>query len=139
MNYGKLKEKYVRYDPDNIVRRASSQSIQVKDRLIIKALEFIRINAGLNIRVSDVARQTGISERWLEKRFSKTLGRSVIKEIHRIRKKTIYNLVTKTDLSFSKIAERSGFTTSNHLSVIFRKTFGKTMSSARKSRNSNYK
>jgi len=122
----------VRYDPDDIIRRASSQRIQVKDRLVIKALEFIRINAGLNIRVSDVAAHVEVSERWLEKRFSDELGRSVVQEIHRVRAKTIYNLVTKTDLPFSKIAERSGFTNSNHLSVLFRKKFDETMSTARR-------
>ncbi len=132
MHKGELPDPYVRYDPDTVVRRASSQRLQVKDRLVIKALEFIRINAGLNIRVSDVAGQAQVSERWLEKLFAQELGRSVVSEIHRVRAETIYNLVTKTALPFATIAERSGFTTSNHLSVIFRNCFGETMSSARK-------
>ncbi len=132
MHSGKLQEPHVRYEPENIIHRASSQRLQVNDRLVIKALEFIRINSGLNIRVSDVAIQVGVSERWLEKRFAQELGRSAVKEIHRVRAKTIYNLVTKTELSFAKIAERSGFTNSNHLSVLVRKTFDETMSNARK-------
>lgn len=132
MRNGKLDEPYMRYEPDNIVHRASSQRLQVKDRLVIKALEFIRINSGLNIRVADVAEHVDVSDRWIEKLFAKELDRSVINEIHRVRAQTIHNLVTKTKLPFGKIAERCGFTNSNHLSVLFRKEFGETMSSARK-------
>lgn len=128
----KLPDKYARYEPNAIVRRSSSQLIPVTDRLVIKALEFIRINAGLNIRVSDVAEHTGFSERWLEKRFSQELGRSVVSEIHQVRAETIFNMVTKTTLPFAAIAERSGFASSSHLSVVFRNHFGKTMSNARK-------
>ena len=132
MRSGKLEQPHVRYEPDNIVHRASSQRLQVNDRLVIKALEFIRINSGLNIRVADVAEHVEVSERWIEKLFAKELDRSVINEIHRVRAQTIHNLVTKTKLPFGKIAERCGFTNSNHLSVLFRKEFGETMSSARK-------
>ena len=132
MQKGTLTEPHVRYNPDSVIRRASSQYLQVKDRLVINAMEFIRINAGLNIRVADVAEHTGVSERWLEKRFSAELGRSVVKEIHRLRSQTIHNLVTKTKMPFAQIATRCGFTNSNHLSVLFKKTFGETMSSARK-------
>jgi len=131
MRSGKLAQPHVRYEPDNIVHRASSQRLQVNDRLVIKALEFIRINSGLNIRVLDVAEHIDVSDRWLEKLFAQELGRSVIKEIHRVRSQTIYNLVTQTRLPFGKIAERCGFTNSNHLSVLFKKAFGETMSSAR--------
>ncbi len=132
MHNGKLDEPHVRYEPDNIIHRASSQCLQVNDRLVIRALEFIRINSGLNIRVIDVAEHVNISERWLEKLFAQELDRSVVKEIHRVRAQTIYNLVTKTKLPFGKIAERCGFTSSNHLSVLFKKNFGETMSSARR-------
>ena len=132
MHNEKLDEPHVRYEPDNIIHRASSQCLQVNDRLVIKALEFIRINSGLNIRVIDVAEHVNMSNRWLEKLFAQELGRSVVKEIHRVRAQTIYNLVTKTKLPFGKIAKRCGFTNSNHLSVLFRKNFGETMSSARK-------
>ncbi|MFO7936795.1 MAG: XylR family transcriptional regulator [Kiritimatiellia bacterium] len=127
----KLDKPHIRYGPEYIVNRASSQRLQVNDRLVIEALEFIRINSGLNIRVIDVADHLRVSSRWLEKLFAQHLGRSVIKEIHRVRSRTIYNLVTRTGMPFAKIAERCGFTSSNHLGVLFRKEFGETMSNAR--------
>jgi LacI family transcriptional regulator len=132
MHRGLLAETHVRYNPGEVVRRDSSRRLQVSDRLVIRALEFIRINAGLNIRVADVAEHADVSERWLEKRFNAELGRSVIAEIHRVRAQTIHNLVTRTKLPFGRIAERCGFTGGNHLSVLFKKTFGETMSSARR-------
>jgi len=121
------KQVCVTYDPYDVVARASTQRVQVQDRLVIKALEFIRINSGLNIRVSDVATHLGITERWVEKRFSQTLGRAVMDEIHRVRMDTIRALVSQTDQPFTQIAGRCGFANANHLGSIFKERFGVTM------------
>lgn len=37
------------YPPLEIVSRLSTQTIHVHDKLVIEALEFIRINAGMNM------------------------------------------------------------------------------------------
>ena len=121
------KQRCVTFAPQAIVARASTQRLQVNDRLVIQALEYIRINAGLNIRVSDVADHTGVTQRWVEKRFAQTLGRSVMDEIHRVRMDTVRSLVAETSLPFTAIAKRCGFTGANHLGVLFRKAFGSTM------------
>jgi len=42
-----------------------------------------------------------------------------------------YSLVAESGLSFAEIARRCGFTSANHLGVLFRKTFGATMSEHR--------
>jgi LacI family transcriptional regulator len=122
----------VTFKPQEVVPRASTQSLQVTDRLVIRALEFIRINAGLNIRVSDVAEHAGVTPRWLEKRFAQTLARSVMEEIQRARLETVCSLVAKTAFPFTEIARRCGFTSANHLGVLFRQTFGTTMSAYRR-------
>ncbi len=121
------KQRCVTFAPQEVVARASTQRLQVNDRLVIRALEYIRINAGLNIRVSDVAGHAGVTQRWVEKRFAQTLGRSVMDEIQRVRMDTVRSLVTRTTLPFSEIAKRCGFTGPNHLGVIFRQTYGSTM------------
>ena len=122
----------VLFKPQDVVARASTQRLQVNDRLVIRALEYIRINAGLNIRVSDVADHVGVTPRWLEKRFAQTLARSVMDEIQRVRMDTVSSLVAKSGLAFAAIARRCGFTSANHLGVLFRQTFGTTMSAFRK-------
>jgi LacI family transcriptional regulator len=121
----------VLFKPLGVVARASTQRLQVNDRLVIRALEYIRINAGLNIRVSDVADHVGVTPRWLQKRFAQTLARSLMDEIQRVRMNTVYSLVAESGLSFAEIARRCGFTSANHLGVLFRKTFGTTMSEHR--------
>lgn len=121
----------VMFEPQDVVARASTQRLQVNDRLVIRALEFIRINAGLNIRVSDVADHLGVTQRWMEKRFAHTLERSVMDEIQRVRMETIGALVGKTGQPFTHIAKRCGFSGVNHLGIIFKARFGVTMSDYR--------
>jgi LacI family transcriptional regulator len=120
------------YGPSGVVQRASTQRLHVTDRLVIRALEHIRINAGLNIRVSDVADHLGVTRRWVEKRFDQTLQRSVLDEIQRVRMDTIRALVGETAAPFTQIAKRCGFTSANHLGIIFKSRFGMTMSDYRK-------
>ncbi len=121
------KQTCVSFEPQEVVARASTQRLQVNDRLVIRALEFIRINAGLNIRASDVAAHLGVTQRWVEKRFAHTLQRSVMDEIQRARMDTVRSLVAKTTLPFAAIAKRCGFTSANHLGVLFRQAYGSTM------------
>jgi len=121
----------VTYPPLEIVSRLSTQTIHVNDKLVIDALEFVRINAGLNIRVSDVSDHVHVSPRWLEKRFGCVLGRSVIDEIKRVRMETILRLVAQTQQPFDQIARKCGFSSVNHLRKLFREEMGKTMSDCR--------
>lgn len=121
----------VTYPPLEVVTRLSTKTIHVNDKLVIDALEFIRINAGLNIRVSEVAEHVRFSPRWLEKRFECALGRSVIDEIKRVRMETILRLVTQTKQPFDQIARKCGFSSVNHLRKLFRDERGLTMSACR--------
>ena len=121
----------VTYPPLEVVSRLSTQTIQVNDKLVIDALEFVRINAGLNIRVSDVSDHVKVSPRWLEKRFDCVLGRSVIDEIKRVRMETILRLVTQTLQPFDQIARKCGFSSVNHLRTLFREERSQTMSACR--------
>lgn len=132
MQHGQCDRKGVTYGPSDVVQRASTQRLHVTDRLVIRALEHIRINAGLNLRVSDVADHLGVSRRWMEKRFGQTLNRSVMDEIQRVRMDTIRTLVSQTDQPFTSIAKRCGFASANHLGIIFKAQFGMTPTDYRK-------
>ncbi len=119
------------YPPLQVVSRLSTETINVNDKLVINALEFIRINAGLNIRVSDVANHLRTTPRWLEKKFAHSLQRTVKDEIKRVRMETIIKLITQTSQPFDRIARRCGFSSVNHLRTIFREATGQTMSAFR--------
>ena len=125
------KQRDVTYGPQHVVARDSTALLHVKDRLVIRALEYIRINAGLNIRVSDVALHAGVTRRWVEKRFEQALSRSVLDEIQRVRMDTLRALVSQTEQPFTQIAKRCGFTSANHLGILFKKHLGMTMSDYR--------
>ncbi len=132
MMRGTLREpRIITYQPIGVTRRASTERLPVTDRLVIRALEYIRINAGLNIRVFDVAAHLGVTRRWIEKRFATELGRSILSEIQRVRFETVRGLVSQTGLPFTEIARRCGFTGANHLGIIFKAHFGVTMSEYR--------
>lgn len=119
------------YGPAGVVSRASTDVLHVEDRLVIRALEFIRINGGLTIRVSDVAEHLGVSCRWAEMRFQQTLGSSVHDAIRRARMATVCAMLKETDLPLSAISKKSGFAHPNHLCALFKRQFGTTMSDYR--------
>ena len=122
------------YGPTAVISRASTESIQVGNRLVIRALEFIRINNGLTIRVSDVAEHLGVSSRWVEQHFQQNLGYSVHSAIQRTRMATVCAMLKETDLPLTAISKRCGFSHPNHLCALFKREFGRTMTAYRHER-----
>jgi len=122
----------VRYGPLGVVERASTADLPIADKLVIRALEFIRINSGLNIRVSDVAEHLGVTPRWAEGRFKEALGHSLHHEIDRIRMATAHAMVTGTERPFAEIAARCGFRSVTHLCKLVKTRYGRTMSDLRR-------
>ncbi|MDR0338362.1 MAG: XylR family transcriptional regulator [Planctomycetaceae bacterium] len=125
-------EKTLWFSPKQIIVRNSTEQIHVTNKHLINALDFIRINAGMNIRVSDVARHVGVTRQWIERACKHELGHSIMDEIKRIRIQTIRSLVGQTTIPFQEIAKQCGFECVNHLGIIFKKEFGITMSEYRK-------
>lgn len=126
------RQQVVTYGPTGVVSRASTENLHVADKLVIRALEFIRINGGLTIRVSDVAEHLGVSCRWIELRFRQTLQYSVHDAIQRARMATVCTMLKETDLSLSAISQKCGFSHPNHLCTLFKREFNMTMSDYRK-------
>ena len=120
------------YGPLGVIARESSETLYVKDNLVIQALEFIRINRGLIIRVGDVAEHLGVTRRWLEMRFRECLGRSVHDVIADVRMETVCAMLEETDLPFNSISEKCGFAYSTHLCSLFKRQFNMTMNEYRK-------
>ena len=125
------RQQIVTYGPTGVVSRASTEALHVNDKLVIRALEFIRINAGLTIRVSDVAGHLGVTPRWAEMRFQQTLGHSILDAIQRTRMQTVCAMLKETDLPLNAISKKCGISHPNHLCALFRRQFGMTMSDYR--------
>lgn len=90
------------------------------------ALSFIHRNRAQDFTVDDVARAVGVSRRNLEVKFRKTVGRTILAEIQRIRLDHVKRMLRETDLSIPRIAEASGFNSASYLTQVFRKDLGVT-------------
>ena len=132
MQHTVRKRKVVCYRPSYVVSRRSTDAIFVQDKLVIKALEYIRTNAGVNLRVVDIARYLKVSRRLLELHFKETLKTTVIDEIQRERFDYIKSLLLGSHLSIGEITQLCGLENGSHLAAIFKKKFGQTMTQFRK-------
>jgi LacI family transcriptional regulator len=119
-----LRPKHIVVPPISIVPRRSSDLIAVDDPLLSAALRFIQNHAAEQIGVPDVVRNAGVSRSTLETRFRTQLARTIHDEIQRVRIETARRLLTATNLSLSKIAERAGYRNSYYMSAVFRRELG---------------
>jgi len=102
--------------------------------VVVRALEFIALNACSGIGVPDVVRHVQASRRLTEIRFREVLGRTILEEIRRVRMERVCTLLKETNLSISEITGNCGFESESHLGVVFRRCFGCTMHDFRKRR-----
>ena len=109
-----------------VVVRRSTDYVAIDDLEIAKALKFIREHAGSMIQVSDVVRATTLSRRTLHNRFTKAVGHSIGKEIHRRRAEFIAGLLIETTQSIGQIAWKLGYPSDAHLVRFFRREYGET-------------
>jgi LacI family transcriptional regulator len=104
-----------------VIPRLSTDILAVEDARLLKALRFIRNHARENMSVTDVVRVTGLSRRALENRFRLELGRSILREIRRIRVDLIAQMLMETDLPVTDIAGALGYENLQHIARYFRK------------------
>ncbi len=117
-----------------IVVRGSTKIASPKNEKVAEALEFIRLNAGLNIGVGDVARRVGLSKQWIGKLFREERGRTIYEEILRARLDAAAKSIAETDRSFKEIGALCGFVDGDRLGKLFRSRFGVSPSEYRASR-----
>jgi LacI family transcriptional regulator len=117
--------------PRGIRERLSTDTMAAADEGMAKALRFIRASVGDVIQVDDVARHAGLCRRSLEQRFRSLLGYSPATEIRRVRIARAVDLLRTTNLSVSTIAEKTGFSSSEYMSAVFRARLGMTPTAIR--------
>lgn len=119
------------YGAVRVVTRRSTEAIRINDPLVVKALEFIWLNTGAPMTVSDVARHLRVSRRLLEMHFRKEVGRTVHDEILRVRLDRVQALLRDTRMTISEIAGACGFAGPSHLGRRFQDAFRITPSAFR--------
>lgn len=110
--------------PVKVVTRQSTDILAINDRDVVNAIRFIRQNNKKIIQVADVVNSTTLSRRSLEQRFHKTLNRSILDEIRRVRIDHITQLLTETNIPISQIALSLGHANFANLSRYFQKQKG---------------
>jgi len=116
----------------HLVTRRSTETVQIADVLVARAVEFIRINAGIVVTVEDLVRHLHVSRRWLEKRFKAHMGRTVYAEILRIRLERVQTLLRESSEPIEEIADACGFASASHLGTQFRRHFDTTPAAYRR-------
>ena len=112
--------------PIRVVRRQSTRLSANENNEIESAVELIRREACSGLRARDVYRLFRCSRRLAEARFQKAVGRSVLREIHRVRLETAERLLTDPSIPIKTVAHRSGWNSDIIFRRIYKSTFGKT-------------
>lgn len=112
--------------PLRVHPRQSTDTLAVTDSALKKALSYVREHGSKPIKVSDVARASGVSRRVLERRFLKVLGRSPAEEIRRIRLERARTLLQDTSLDIPSVAEASGFSSPEYFAFYYGAKVGMT-------------
>ena len=121
------------------VSAASSQKSSVsvaigsRNRHLLQAIELMQETLEEPMSIADMAEQLSLSRRQIERLFKKYLGVTPNEYYYDLRVGRVYALLNETDLSVSEIAAAVGFSSTTHLATRFRKKFGTSPHSLRKS------
>jgi LacI family transcriptional regulator len=118
--------------PSAPVTRHSTERTSTEHPTLLRVLAHIREHACTGVRVADVARETGVSRRTLERLFRDELGSSPRDEILRHRLERARLLLRETDLSMPLVAERAGFSNGEVFCVNFRRQARETPTAYRR-------
>jgi LacI family transcriptional regulator len=113
-------------EPLRLVTRRSTDIVALDDPVVARALHFIHDHAGQPIGVGDVVEQLLISRRALEMRFKKAVGRTLRRELERVRLERARRLLLETDLPLPQVARAAGYSSASYLTEVFRKELGQT-------------
>lgn len=116
--------KEIRVPLRRVVARRSSDVITTGDEMVRLALGFIRDHASESIVVGDVLAAVPLSRRPLEQRFKRETGRTLQKEIWRVRIERAKEMLIETDLPVAEIALRCGFSEPQRMTEVFGRELG---------------
>lgn len=89
-----------------------------------KAISYIRLHYPSDMSISDVARQTGIGERYLRKLFSQYLDLSPLDYLNQVRISKAIELLRNTEMSVKEVCFACGFRSPQYFSRIFKQQMG---------------
>jgi LacI family transcriptional regulator len=131
--HGRRPPRHVRQlPPSGIITRRSTDIMAVTDPLVASAMQFIRRHACDGINVDDLLRHIPAARSVLQRRFKNTLRTTLHGAIFDERLRKVKELLARTSLSLSEIAQRTGFMHVEYLSTVFKRKTGATATEYRK-------
>jgi len=112
--------------PREVAERESTRIFACEDRLVARAVTFIRAHAHEGIDVSDILALVSASRRSLETRFRAAMGRSLHEEIVRARLIQAKRLLRDSSATIETVAEDSGFGALGRFHSAFKEAEGMT-------------
>lgn len=112
--------------PLGVIERQSTDYQSLQDPHVIQAMQFIRQNATLGIKVEQVTDYVGMSRSNLEPRFLAERGHSVHVEIHNEKLKRACRLLKTSDMPTKEIAQVCGYPSLQYMYAVFKKHYGVT-------------
>ena len=105
-----------------------------EDSLMRKAIDFIDASYEQSPEIGDIAKKFGFSEKYFITKFRSVLGISPKQYVVRCKMKRALELITTTDTKLREVAIVSGYSDQYALSKAFKKFYGESPSSYRKSK-----
>jgi AraC family carnitine catabolism transcriptional activator len=97
---------------------------RAEDAKVAQALALMRDHLDEKLPCSDIARRVGLSQRQLQRRVKRELGRSVQQQYLLLRMAKAHQLLQQTALSVTEIAFACGFPSPEYFSRQYRSVFG---------------
>jgi LacI family transcriptional regulator len=121
----------IEIEPRGIVTRRSTEILAVADPQVAAAVRYIQEHIHRPIYLEEIARHVSLSRRSLQRRVRQTLGRSIQREIQRVRIERARTLLAETHQPLKHVSEACGFDYLEHFSRDFRRVTGLTPSAYR--------
>ena len=112
-------------------RKTMGRGVDDLPNAVRAAIDLIEGNITEPLRVPEIARHAGISQRQLERQFNQAIGCSVVQFGMLLRLQHARVLLISTDLSVREISAASGFNSLSHFAYAFRKCFNRRPSEYR--------
>ncbi|SEK55355.1 transcriptional regulator, AraC family with amidase-like domain [Colwellia chukchiensis] len=100
---------------------------------LARAIKLMERNIESPLTVAEIAEQTFVSQRQLERDFKKVLGNSIAGYYSRLRIMLAQRLLTETALNITEVAIRSGYSSRASFNRSYRRILGRTPSDDRRS------
>ena len=125
---GAVRDPAVRtFGATGLVRRGSTRRFKIVDRMVAKAIEYIRLHACEGLEARSVVGGMGCSRRWAESRFRNVTGHSILDEIHEVRFARACELLWKRNMTLEAVIRRCGYGSPSFFRRYFKERTGKTL------------